>query len=94
MKILDGLESLFHCQKQNMKKSALIRAIAAQENITAARAELVVNRIFDALAEAMERGEGIKICAPSAQLQGKPGAQRPAQPEPRLWRARARSIRG
>ncbi len=44
-----------------MTKSELIDAIAAKGELTKARAETVVNCVFDALAEALERGEGIEI---------------------------------
>ncbi len=44
-----------------MTKSELIDAMAARANLTKARAELVVNCIFDAMTEALERGEGIEI---------------------------------
>src|SRR5271155_1648737 len=45
-----------------MTKSELIDALAArQSTLTKARAELVVNCIFDAMTEALERGEGIEI---------------------------------
>ena len=44
-----------------MTKSELIDAMAARANLTKARAELVVNCVFDAMTEALERGEGIEI---------------------------------
>ena len=44
-----------------MTKSELIDVIAARGSLTKARAELVVNCIFDAMTEALERGEGIEI---------------------------------
>ena len=44
-----------------MTKSELIDAIAARGSLTKARAELVVNCIFDAMTESLERGEGIEI---------------------------------
>jgi integration host factor subunit beta len=44
-----------------MTKSELIDAMAARANLTKARAELVVNCIFDAMTSALERGEGIEI---------------------------------
>ena len=44
-----------------MTKSELSDAMAARANLTKARAELVVNCIFDAMTEALERGEGIEI---------------------------------
>jgi len=42
-------------------KSELIDALAERSNLTKARAELVVNCVFDAMTEALERGEGIEI---------------------------------
>jgi len=44
-----------------MTKSELIDAIAGRGEITKARAELLVNTVFDAMIEALERGEGIEI---------------------------------
>lgn len=44
-----------------MTKSELIEAIAARGELTKARAELVVNCVFDAMTEALEKGEGIEI---------------------------------
>jgi integration host factor subunit beta len=44
-----------------MTKSELIDKIAARGNLTKARAELVVNCVFDTMTAAMERGEGIEI---------------------------------
>ena len=44
-----------------MTKSELIEAITAREGITKARAELVVNCVFDTMTEALQRGEGIEI---------------------------------
>ena len=44
-----------------MTKSELIDAIAGRGELTKARAELVVNCIFDAMTEALQRGEGIEI---------------------------------
>ena len=44
-----------------MTKSELIDALAERSNLTKARAELVVNCVFDAMTEALERGEGIEI---------------------------------
>ena len=44
-----------------MTKSELIDAIAGRGELTKARAELVVNCVFDAMTEALERGEGIEI---------------------------------
>ena len=44
-----------------MTKSELIDAMAARSELTKARAELVVNCVFDAMTEALEQGEGIEI---------------------------------
>lgn len=44
-----------------MTKSELIDAVAARGELTKARAELVVNCVFDTMIEAMRRGEGIEI---------------------------------
>ena len=44
-----------------MTKSDLIEAIAAKANIPKARAELLVNGIFDAMSESLARGEGIEL---------------------------------
>lgn len=44
-----------------MTKSELIDAIAARGDLTKARAELVVNCVFDAMTEALAKGEGIEI---------------------------------
>src|SRR5579864_5810457 len=45
-----------------MTKSELVDALAARRtDLTKARAELVVNCVFDAMTEALERGEGIEI---------------------------------
>ena len=44
-----------------MTKSELIDALAERGKLTKARAELVVNCVFDAMTEALERGEGIEI---------------------------------
>lgn len=44
-----------------MTKSELIEVIAERTKITKSRAELVVNCIFDTMAEALQQGEGIEI---------------------------------
>lgn len=44
-----------------MTKSELIDAMAGRTQLTKARAELVVNCVFDAMTEALQRGEGIEI---------------------------------
>jgi integration host factor subunit beta len=46
---------------RKMTKSELIDAIAGRGELTKARAELVVNCVFDAMTEALQRGEGIEI---------------------------------
>jgi integration host factor subunit beta len=44
-----------------MTKSELIEAVAEKASIPKARAELLVNGIFDAMGEALARGEGIEL---------------------------------
>jgi integration host factor subunit beta len=44
-----------------MTKSELIDAMATRSQLTKARAELVVNCVFEAMTEALQRGEGIEI---------------------------------
>ena len=44
-----------------MTKSELIEAVAEKAGIPRARAELLVNGIFDAMGEALARGEGIEL---------------------------------
>ncbi|MBM4375419.1 MAG: integration host factor subunit beta [Deltaproteobacteria bacterium] len=44
-----------------MTKSELIEAVTARGDITKARAEQVVNCVFDTMTEALRRGEGIEI---------------------------------
>jgi integration host factor subunit beta len=44
-----------------LTKSELIEAISARGEITKARAETVVNCVFDAMTEALQRGDGIEI---------------------------------
>jgi integration host factor subunit beta len=44
-----------------MTKSELIDALAERSNLTKARAELVVNCVFEAMTQSLERGEGIEI---------------------------------
>ena len=44
-----------------MTKSELIDAIAGRGELTKARAELVVNCVFDAMTQALQRSEGIEI---------------------------------
>jgi integration host factor subunit beta len=42
-------------------KSDLIEEMAARTKLPHLRAELLVNRVFDCMAKAMQRGEGIEI---------------------------------
>ncbi len=42
-------------------KSELIDAIAARGELTKARAEEVVNSLFDAMSEALQQGKGIEL---------------------------------
>ena len=44
-----------------MTKSELIEAIAARAELTKARAESVVDCVFDSMTEALAQGEGIEI---------------------------------
>ena len=44
-----------------MTKSELIEAIAARADLTKARAELVVNCVFDTMTEALKQGDGVEI---------------------------------
>ena len=44
-----------------MTKSELIDAIAARADLTKARAEMVVNCVFDTMTSALQAGEGIEI---------------------------------
>ena len=44
-----------------MTKSELIDALATRSDLTKARAELVVNCVFDSMTQAMEQSEGIEI---------------------------------
>ncbi|MFZ5897163.1 MAG: HU family DNA-binding protein [Myxococcota bacterium] len=44
-----------------MTKSELIEAIAARGELTKARAEMVVNCVFETMTESLKRGEGIEI---------------------------------
>ena len=44
-----------------MTKSELIDAIAGRAELTKARAELLVNCVFDAITDSLQRGEGIEV---------------------------------
>lgn len=44
-----------------MTKSELIEELAKRMKITKSRAEAVVNRVFESMADALERGEGVEI---------------------------------
>ncbi len=48
-------------REDGMTKSELIEAIAARGELTKARAEMVVGCVFDAMIQALQRGEGIEI---------------------------------
>jgi integration host factor subunit beta len=49
-------------ERTAMTKSELIDALAARRtDLTKARAELVVNCVFDAMTEALQKGDGIEI---------------------------------
>jgi integration host factor subunit beta len=44
-----------------MNKSELIEGVAARKGLSYKKAEEIVNRIFDAMVQAMQRGERIEI---------------------------------
>ena len=44
-----------------MTKSQLIEAVVQSSNITKSRVEVAVNCVFDAMSEALQRGDGIEI---------------------------------
>ncbi len=44
-----------------MTKSDLIRQLAAEKNLSKGRSEALVNQIFDAIEEALRRGERVEI---------------------------------
>ncbi|NMC68472.1 MAG: integration host factor subunit beta [Myxococcales bacterium] len=44
-----------------MTKSELIEAVAEKTKMTKSSAEMVVNAVFDTMAEALEQGKGIEI---------------------------------
>lgn len=44
-----------------MNKSELIEQLAIEKNLTKKKAELIVNLLFDSMAEALMRGERIEI---------------------------------
>ncbi|MCH2109007.1 MAG: integration host factor subunit beta [Polyangiaceae bacterium] len=46
---------------EGMTKSELIEAIAARGGLTRARAEAIVNCVFDSMTDAMRKGEGVEI---------------------------------
>ncbi len=48
-------------QEGTMTKSDLVNALAARADITQARAEQVVNVIFESMADSLVKGEGIEI---------------------------------
>ncbi len=44
-----------------MTKSELVEELARRMKITKSRAEAVVNRVFECMTDALERGEGVEI---------------------------------
>jgi len=44
-----------------MTKSELIEVLAVRGELTKARAEIVVSSVFDAMVDALQRGDGIEI---------------------------------
>ena len=44
-----------------MTKSELIERVAQESGLTKGRAEMVVNTIFDSMADALQQGDGIEI---------------------------------
>lgn len=44
-----------------MTKSDLVDAIAARAELSKTRAEMVVNSVFDSIAESLRKGEGVEI---------------------------------
>jgi integration host factor subunit beta len=56
-----GPRSIFHKEKRSMNKSQLIEALAKDENLTLKKAEMVVNAIFENMAEALVKNERIEI---------------------------------
>jgi integration host factor subunit beta len=42
-------------------KGGLIEVVAIRTRLPIGRADIVVNRVFDCMAEALERGEGIEV---------------------------------
>ena len=56
-----GLGREMKIAEVRMTKSEMIDAIAARAELTKARAEMVVNCVFDTMTEALQRGEGIEI---------------------------------
>src|SRR3972149_6051930 len=48
-------------REDGMTKSELIEALAPRGELTKARAEMVVACVFDAMIQALQRGEGIEI---------------------------------
>ena len=61
LRTFERLSSRPRLRRADMTKSELIDALALRSDLTKARAELVVNCVFDSMTEALERGEGIEI---------------------------------
>ena len=56
-----GLRSIFPEETRSMNKSQLIEALAKEENLTLKKAEMLVNAIFESMAEALVKNERIEI---------------------------------
>lgn len=48
-------------QRASVTKSELIERVAQESGLTKGRAEMVVNTIFDSMADALQQGDGIEI---------------------------------
>jgi integration host factor subunit beta len=56
-----GPRSIFPEETRSMNKSQLIEALAKDENLTLKKAEMLVNAIFESMAEALVKNERIEI---------------------------------
>jgi len=52
---------IFPEETRSMNKSQLIEALAKEENLTLKKAEMLVNAIFESMAEALVKNERIEI---------------------------------
>jgi integration host factor subunit beta len=50
-----------HCVRMPQTKAALIEAIAFKMKLPIGRADALVNEVFDAMVEALQRSEGVEI---------------------------------